>query len=82
MIDSDGGVAPCLLPSGFRTAGVACGIKDDPTTLDLALFVADGPVAAAGVFTANRVCGAPVKVSHSNTTETLPPSLPIHTKHI
>ena len=63
MIDSDGGVAPCLLPSGFRTAGVACGIKDDPTTLDLALFVADGPVAAAGVFTANRVCGAPVKVS-------------------
>ena len=63
MIDTDGDVAPCLLPSGFRTAGVACGIKDDPTTLDLALFVADGPVAAAGVFTANRVCGAPVKVS-------------------
>ncbi len=54
---------PCLLPDGFRAAAVACGIKDDPTTLDLALFVADGPVAAAGVFTGNRVCGAPVKVS-------------------
>ncbi|MEE3285416.1 MAG: bifunctional glutamate N-acetyltransferase/amino-acid acetyltransferase ArgJ [Planctomycetota bacterium] len=55
--------SPALLPAGFRTAGVACGIKDDPDTLDLAVFAADGPVTAAGVFTQNRVCGAPVKVS-------------------
>jgi glutamate N-acetyltransferase/amino-acid N-acetyltransferase len=51
------------LPQGFRTVGLACGIKSDPTKLDLALFVADKPCAAAGVFTQNLVCGAPVKVS-------------------
>ena len=55
--------SPALLPAGFRTAGVACGIKDDLDTLDLAVFAADGPVTAAGVFTQNRACGAPVKVS-------------------
>ena len=31
--------------------------------LDLALYVSDRPCAAAGVFTTNLVCGAPVKVS-------------------
>jgi len=51
------------LPQGFRTSGLHCGIKSDPDTLDLALFVSDRPCAAAGVFTQNRVCGAPVKVS-------------------
>jgi glutamate N-acetyltransferase/amino-acid N-acetyltransferase len=52
-----------ILPAGFRTAGHACGIKSDPTKLDLALFVADGPCTTAGVFTQNRVVGAPVKVN-------------------
>ncbi len=51
------------LPAGFRTAGLHCGIKADPETFDLALFVADVPCTAVGVFTQNRVCGAPVKVS-------------------
>jgi glutamate N-acetyltransferase/amino-acid N-acetyltransferase len=51
------------LPRGFRTAGVHCGIKADTDRFDLALFVSDGPCAAAGTFTRNRVCGAPVKVS-------------------
>lgn len=53
------------LPAGFRAAGVHCGIKTDASKLDLALFVADRPAAAAGVFTTNRVCGAPVKISRS-----------------
>jgi len=47
-------------PAGFRAAGLAAGIKDsgDP---DLAVVLNDGPsVAAAGVFTANRVKAAPV----------------------
>jgi len=47
-------------PKGFRAAGVAAGLKaaDAP---DLALVVNDGPVlAAAGVFTSNRVKAAPV----------------------
>src|SRR6187401_517051 len=52
------------LPVGFQAAGVSCGVKD-PTSpkKDLALFVSDRPCAAAGVFTTNLVCGAPVKVS-------------------
>ena len=50
------------LPLGFSAAGHACGLKSDPSTLDLALFVSDRPAAAAGVFTQNRVCGAPVQV--------------------
>jgi len=51
------------LPRGFRTSGLHCGIKSDPLAFDLALFVSDRPCTAAGVFTQNRVCGAPVKVS-------------------
>lgn len=50
-------------PKGFRAAGVAAGIK--PTGRpDLALVVNDGPrMAAAAVFTTNRVFAAPVKWS-------------------
>jgi glutamate N-acetyltransferase/amino-acid N-acetyltransferase len=51
------------LPHGFKAAGVFCGIKNDPAKLDLSLFVSERPCAAAGVFTQNLVCGAPVKVS-------------------
>jgi glutamate N-acetyltransferase / amino-acid N-acetyltransferase len=50
------------LAHGFRFAGVHCGIRPDPERLDLALIVSDRPAAAAGVFTQNRVCAAPVKV--------------------
>jgi glutamate N-acetyltransferase/amino-acid N-acetyltransferase len=55
-------VAEVPLPVGFRAAGLHCGIKKDPTLLDLALFASDRPCAAAGVFTTNLVHGAPVKV--------------------
>src|SRR5436305_1361460 len=51
------------MPIGFSAAGIYCGIKNDPQKLDLALFVSDRPCTAAGVFTTNLVCGAPVKVS-------------------
>ncbi len=51
------------LPQGFRTAGTACGIKSDRSKRDLALFVSDQPCTSAGVFTQNKVCGAPVKIS-------------------
>ena len=52
-----------LLPTGFCTASLHCGIKDDTAKFDLALFLSDEPCTAAGVFTQNRVAGAPVKVS-------------------
>jgi glutamate N-acetyltransferase / amino-acid N-acetyltransferase len=44
---------------GYRFAGVHCGIRDHT---DLALIVSDSPASAAGVFTQNRVCAAPVHV--------------------
>jgi len=51
------------LPREFLSSGCACGLKADPVTLDLALFVSEAPCTAVGVFTQNQVCGAPVKVS-------------------
>jgi len=51
-------------PGGFRAAAVASGIK--PQGLDLALVVADGACAAAGVFTRNRAQAAPVLVSREH----------------
>ena len=53
------------LPKGFRFAAVHCGLKSDPYQLDLSLIVSDVPAAAAGVFTPNLVCGAPVQVNRS-----------------
>ncbi|ODA36623.1 bifunctional glutamate N-acetyltransferase/amino-acid acetyltransferase ArgJ [Planctopirus hydrillae] len=51
------------LPAGFQTAAVEAGVKPGTSRLDLALFISEAPCAAAGVFTTNLVCGAPVKVS-------------------
>ena len=53
-----------ILPAKFRASGSTCGIKDSGRP-DLALFVSDEPAAAAGMFTTNRVVGAPVDVSRS-----------------
>ncbi|HEX2675205.1 MAG TPA: bifunctional glutamate N-acetyltransferase/amino-acid acetyltransferase ArgJ [Polyangiales bacterium] len=51
-------------PLGFKAGAVHAGIKGyaDPDRFDLALLAADGPCSVAGVFTKNRVCGAPVTV--------------------
>jgi len=48
-----------VIVKGFQAAGIAAGIKKHGG-LDLALIAADRPVAAAGVFTQNRVKAAPV----------------------
>lgn len=51
------------LPQKFRYAGVHSGLRaTEPGRLDLALIVSDAPATAAGVFTQNRVCAAPVHV--------------------
>jgi acetylglutamate kinase len=47
------------IPRGFRFSGVACGLK--PARRDVALVVSDVPAAAAGVFTINRACAAPIQ---------------------
>ena len=51
-----------MIIPGFKFAATAAGIKK-PGVQDLALMVADTPVAAAGVFTRNRVKAAPVLIS-------------------
>lgn len=51
------------LPQGYRFAGVHSGLRaSEPGRLDLALVVSDRPATAAGVFTQNRVCAAPVHI--------------------
>src|SRR5512135_2825784 len=57
-------------PQGFQAAGVFCDIKrlgtgkgsDKGKKRDLALIVSETPATAAGMFTTNQVCAAPVKV--------------------
>ena len=52
--------SPLAIPPGFRAAGVRAGIKASGS-LDMAVLVADAPCRAAGTFTTNRVCAAPVR---------------------
>lgn len=54
------------LPLGFRCSGTTCGIKASGSA-DLAIFVSDVDAVSAGVFTTNRVVGAPVTVSMART---------------
>jgi glutamate N-acetyltransferase/amino-acid N-acetyltransferase len=49
-------------PRGFTAGGGTCGIKESGKP-DLMLIAAEAPCAAAGVFTTNRVVGAPVTVN-------------------
>ena len=55
---SDG--ATWAIPRGFRASGIKAGLKASGS-LDMAVLAADQPCAAAGTFTTNRVCAAPVK---------------------
>lgn len=50
------------IAKGFRFAGIHSGLRPEPERRDLALIVSDGPAAAAGVFTQNRICAAPVHI--------------------
>ncbi|MDP6914689.1 MAG: bifunctional ornithine acetyltransferase/N-acetylglutamate synthase, partial [Verrucomicrobiota bacterium] len=57
-------------PLGFRAAARFCGVKtlgtgkgsDKGQKRDLALIVSDVPAKAAGMFTTNQICAAPVKL--------------------
>lgn len=53
------------LPKGFRYAAGYAGIRKTIND-DVALIVADGPAAAAAVFTQNRVVAAPVIIAKKN----------------
>lgn len=60
---ADGGVTSA---AGFTAAGVHAGFRRDPERADFALVLAERPVPAAGTFTTNRFCAAPVTVSREN----------------
>lgn len=47
--------------SGFKAAGISCGIKKTGRK-DLAIILSDSPASVAGVFTTNRVRAAPVLI--------------------
>lgn len=58
-----GGVTSAL---GFKAAGIHAGFRKEPERRDLALVVADEPCAAAGTFTKNIFCSAPVIISREH----------------
>ena len=49
------------MPRGFKCAGISAGIKPGGVN-DMALILSETPAAAAGVFTTNQVCAAPVRI--------------------
>lgn len=64
------GFAPCeggvCAASGISAAGLHAGFRRDPNRRDMALVVADQTCVAAGTFTTNRFCAAPVIVSREH----------------
>ena len=60
----EGGVCAA---KGFKASGLYCGIKENPTKKnDICLIVSDVMCNAAGVYTSNKVKGAPVIVTKNN----------------
>lgn len=59
----EGGVTAA---QGFTAAGVHCGIRRNKTKRDLALIVSSVPCNAAGIYTLNKVKGAPILVTKRN----------------
>ena len=56
----EGGV---VAAKGFQASGIHCGIRKNKEKKDLSLLTAAGPVPAAGVYTQNKVKGAPIFVT-------------------
>ncbi|MCR4946940.1 MAG: bifunctional glutamate N-acetyltransferase/amino-acid acetyltransferase ArgJ [Lachnospiraceae bacterium] len=59
----DGGVCAAM---GFTANGLNCGINPNPEKNDLGLVFSEAECNAAGVFTQNKVKGAPVIVTREN----------------
>lgn len=52
--------------SGFKACGIHAGIRKNRDRLDLAIVASDEPCSAAGMFTQNVFCSAPVTVSREH----------------
>ena len=59
-IDTNLGVTS---PAGFLASGIFCGLKKNPQKKDLALIYSEIPAVSAGVYTKNKVKGAPLTVT-------------------
>ncbi len=59
----EGGVTSAL---GFKAGGIHAGFRKNPERLDMALVEADELCPAAGVFTQNIFCAAPVTISREH----------------
>lgn len=61
----DGGVTA---PNGFLASGIHCGLKKSSLQKDLALIYSEVPAAAAGMYTKNKVKGAPIYITKEHLT--------------
>lgn len=50
-------------PQGFLASGIHCGLKKNNLKLDLALVYSTVPATSAGVYTKNKVKGAPIYIT-------------------
>lgn len=50
-------------PAGFKAGGIYAGFRNNPDKKDLAMIVSDRKASAAGVYTQNKVKGAPIEVT-------------------
>lgn len=53
-------------PKGFKAAGVHCGLKKNPLKKDLAIIYSEVQATACGVYTQNKVKGAPLLVTKNH----------------
>ena len=61
----DGGVTA---PSGFLASGIYCGLKKSNLQKDLALIYSEVTATAAGMYTKNKVKGAPIYITKEHLT--------------
>lgn len=59
----DGGVCAA---KGYKANGLNCGLNSNPDKNDLGLYVSDVPANTAGVYTTNKVKGAPIIVTKTH----------------
>ena len=60
----DGGVCAA---KGYKANGLNCGLNSNPDKNDLGLYISDVPAKTAGVYTTNKVKGAPIIVTKAST---------------
>ncbi len=63
----DGGVCAA---QGYKANGLNCGLNKNPDKNDLGLYISDVPANTAGVYTTNKVKGAPILVTKAHLEKT------------